>query len=69
LPDGEQLARSLEALADRLSESDVPATDRSYVRDQLGLLAARCQWVGDQQQRSFLEGRIESLWKQLGESP
>jgi MoxR-like ATPase len=64
-PDPEHLARDLDALAARLvvRESDV---ERSYVRDQLGVLAARCQWVAGEQQRSFLDAKIKQLWEQLG---
>lgn len=65
--DAEQLARGLESLAERLAGGDLPATDRSYVRDQLGLLSGRCQWVVDAQQREFLEKRVEALWDQMGE--
>ena len=64
-PDPEHLARDLERLGARLG-SDVPGTERSYLQDQLGLLAARCQWVADAQPRQFLEEKVEELWQRLG---
>ena len=64
-PDPEHLARDLERLRERLN-GEVPATERSYLQDQLGLLAARCQWVEDGQGRQFLEGKVEELWQRLG---
>ncbi len=64
-PDAEHLARDLDRIAER-ANGEVPATDRSYLQDQLGLLAARCQWVEDGQQRQFLEKKVEALWQRLG---
>ncbi|MFK7820601.1 MAG: AAA family ATPase [Planctomycetaceae bacterium] len=63
--DPEQLARDLERLGERLKQSPVPSTDVLYLRDQLGLVASRCQWVTDDQQRTHLEGVVQSLWKLL----
>lgn len=67
-PDAEQLARDLERLAQRLN-GELPGTERSYVRDQLGVLSARCQWVAGEQQRGFLEGKANELWQKLGDRP
>jgi MoxR-like ATPase len=67
-PDPEQLALGLEQIASQLDQSDLAETQRSYLRDQLGVLASRCQWVAQQQQRDFLDARIEELWDRLGGS-
>jgi MoxR-like ATPase len=64
-PDADSLARDLRHIADRLAQGALPATERSYLKDRLGLLAARCPWVEDSQQRAFLEQQVSSLWKQL----
>ncbi len=63
-PDPEPLARDLDRLEERLEErlqAGPSEADRSFHQDQLGLLAARCQWVEDDQKREFLEQRVESL--------
>ena len=62
LPDPESLARDLARIKDRLAEPDLPTTERTYLFDRLGLLAGRCQWVADEQQRTHLESEIEALW-------
>ncbi len=67
-PDAEELARDLERLAQRLT-GELPAMERSYLRDQLGLLTARCQWVAGEQQRRFLDGKVNELWQKLGDRP
>jgi len=68
-PDPEKLARDLSRLGERLAASELPDTERSYLRDQLGLLSGRCQWVHEEQQRQHLENRVNELWKQLGVDP
>lgn len=65
-PDPEELARDLERLEQRWSNDGQGAVDLAVLRDQLGLLAGRCQWLADVQQRTFLETRVESLWQQWG---
>lgn len=65
-PDPEQLARDLERLQERLNHPTASEADRTFHQDQLGLLAARCQWVEDEQKRDFLNERVEELWKLAG---
>jgi MoxR-like ATPase len=63
--DAEHLARDLETIAGQLGGAD--ATERAYLRDRLGILDSRCQWVADAQQREFLAGKIAELWKQFAQ--
>ncbi len=65
-PDPERLAEELERIETRIEQEKLPTTDQAYVQDQLGLLAARCQWVSDVQQREFLEAKVNRLLDQLG---
>jgi MoxR-like ATPase len=67
-PDAEELARDLERLEQNWSSAGALDGQRAVLRDQLGLLAGRCQWLADAQQRTFLERRVESLWQLWGDS-
>lgn len=64
-PDPEHLASDLERIAAKLSGGALPVNERAYVQDQLGLLASRCQWVQDEQQRNYLENRVNELLSEL----
>ena len=64
-PDPENLARDLERIESRLESDGVKPADRAFLGDRLGLLSARVQWIGDTQQREFLEQRVDVLWKRL----
>lgn len=67
-PDPEGLARDLEAIVKRLDDSP-SAADKAYLRDRLGVLAGRCQWVKDGEKRGFLVERVEQLWGRFGGKP
>jgi len=60
-PDPERLARDLEEISDKLNQPDLPTADRSHLFDQLGVLASRCQWVKEDQQRDFLQEKVQRL--------
>jgi MoxR-like ATPase len=68
-PDPEKLARDLTRIDERLGQPGLPAAERTYLQDQLGLLTGRCQWVEEQQQREHLQKQIDSLWKRARSSP
>jgi MoxR-like ATPase len=56
----------LERLAARAEKDQLDPTSRAYLRDQLGVLDSRCQWVADGQQRSHLEQQLRDLWGTIG---
>ncbi|QDU58343.1 AAA family ATPase [Aeoliella mucimassa] len=62
-PDPEQLEADLANAASLLAEA--AESERSVLRDRLTLLTARCQWVVDSQQRTFLENKANDLWRSL----
>ncbi|SFH92878.1 AAA family ATPase [Planctomicrobium piriforme] len=63
-PDPEAIARDLERIEARLTEG-VRDSDKAYARDQLGVLAGRCEWISSTQSREFLTGRVRKLLEQL----
>lgn len=67
-PDPESLARDIESIGERLATPDLQAMERSQLRDRLGALAARIQWVTEPQQRAWLTEQADRLWQTLGES-
>jgi len=66
VPDAEELSRDLERLERQWSADGRDAARSAVLRDQLTLLAGRCQWLSDAQQRTFLEGRVNTLWQTWG---
>jgi MoxR-like ATPase len=68
-PDPESLARDLERMSSRLDSGELPDHERSFLRDQLGVLSSRCAWVVDPQQRGYLESQVAGLWTKVGGKP
>lgn len=85
MPDAESLARDIEAIETRLQECNPRQGDPegqadaggagsnraelSYLRDRLGILAGRCQWLESDDQRSYLLDRVDTLLKSFGGEP
>lgn len=61
-PDAEGLARDLEDLTRKLAETDPADATRSGLKDRLGVLSSRCQWVKNEQQRTALLAKVDALW-------
>ena len=62
-PDPEQLSADLSQIRIALDRDN--GEPPSVMRDRLVLLTARCQWVVDAQQRTFLENEVNDLWQKL----
>jgi MoxR-like ATPase len=64
-PDVESLARDLDAIAAAGKNGALPDVEKAYLRDRLGILEGRCQWVKDNTKRDWLLGRVGELWPAL----
>lgn len=63
-PNPENLARDIASISAAVSES-VSDTERAFLRDRLGILQGRCQWVTDTAQREWLQQQVTSIWPKL----
>jgi len=64
-PEAESLARDLEAIMESLGNNESKDVERAYLRDRLGILEGRCQWVKDNAQREWLLQRVAEVWPSL----
>lgn len=64
-PDAEAIARDLDAIAEVVKNGSVPEVEKAYLRDRLGVLEGRCQWVADGTRREWLAKRTAELWPTL----
>jgi MoxR-like ATPase len=65
-PDAERIAADLEQIASDLKSVDAASPEYSVLKDRLGILAARSQWVKNTQQRTQLEQMTNNLWNVVG---
>jgi MoxR-like ATPase len=45
-----------------LKNGPLPNAEKAYLRDRLGILEGRCQWIKDNPRRDWLLKRIAELW-------
>ncbi len=64
-PDAESVARDLDSIEASLKNGGLPDVEKSYLRDRLGVLEGRCQWVKDGAKRDWLVKRVAALWPTL----
>lgn len=64
-PDAEALARDIEAMETSLNGGTLPDVEKAYLRDRLGILEGRCQWVKDETKREWLRKRISAVWPKV----
>jgi MoxR-like ATPase len=60
-PVPEHLSRDLDQIETHLLAAGEDASQKSWLRDRLGLLLARVEWVQQPESRDFLRDRIQSL--------
>src|SRR4051812_36363981 len=61
-PDAEALARDLEAITSQLKNNTLPDVEKAYLKDRLGVLEGRCQWVKDVTRREWLLKEVAASW-------
>ncbi|QDT41684.1 ATPase RavA [Gimesia alba] len=65
IPDPELLVRDIDQLEQQCANDNLTEIEKTQFQDQVTLLASRCQWVESEQQKSFLEEKLEKLRDRL----
>lgn len=64
-PNAEDLSRDLSQLESQIASAANDKAKRSWIADRLSILASRCEWVANEESRTFLRDRIQQLMTQL----
>lgn len=64
-PNPEHLSKDLDQIESQIGVAESDANQTSWLRDRLGLLAARVEWVSQDESRSFLKERIQRLLERV----
>jgi MoxR-like ATPase len=68
-PDADALYREVVALSNRWDIPELPASERSVIKDRLRYLNGRSAWIANDTQRTFVQAPIEALWKKVLQQP
>lgn len=68
-PDADALYREVVALSNRWDIPELPASERSIIKDRLRYLNGRSAWIANDTQRAYVQAPIEALWKKVLQQP
>ncbi|RVU02900.1 AAA family ATPase [Mucilaginibacter limnophilus] len=65
LPDADELFTEIQRLTQQWQEPETSMAERSLIKDKLNHLSGRCEWIGNAEQRAYVQKPIDELWKQI----
>jgi MoxR-like ATPase len=65
LPNADELYNEVQKLTEQWQEPEISMADRSLIKDRLSHINSRCEWIGNEEQRKYVQQPIDELWKQI----
>jgi MoxR-like ATPase len=65
LPNADEIYKEVEAMAEKWQEETLPMTERTIIKDRLRYLSGRCEWIGNEVQRKYVQQPIDALWQKI----
>lgn len=65
LPNADEIFSEVQKLTQQWQEPETTMADRSLIKDRLSHLNSRCEWIGNEEQRTYVQKPIDELWKQI----
>jgi MoxR-like ATPase len=64
-PDPDALFREITALTGQWDDPETSPADRATIKDRLRYLSGRCEWIGNEVQRQYVQAPIDALWNKI----
>jgi MoxR-like ATPase len=65
LPDADDIFKEVAILSQKWQTPDTSMAERTIIKDRLRYLNGRCQWLGNEVQRSYVQQPIDELWQKI----
>ncbi|MBX0290706.1 AAA family ATPase [Hymenobacter sp. HSC-4F20] len=65
LPDADALLQEVTALGIQWDQPETSLAERTAIKDQLRYLNGRCQWIGSEVQRAYVQQPLDALWQKV----
>lgn len=65
VPNADEIFSEVQKLTAQWQELETTMADRSLIKDRLSHLNSRCEWIGNEEQRAYVQKPIDELWKQI----
>jgi MoxR-like ATPase len=68
LPDPDELYREAESMSYQWDNPDLPMAEKAALKDRLRYLNGRCEWIANEEQRNYVQTKMDELWKKIMET-
>jgi len=65
LPNADEIYKEVQLMAEQWEKAETSAAERSVIKDRLRYLNGRCDWINNEEQRSFVQQPIDRLWQKI----
>jgi MoxR-like ATPase len=65
LPNAEEIYKEVMAMTENWEKEGLPMAERTIIKDRLRYLNGRCEWIGNEVQRKYVQEPIDQLWQKI----
>ena len=64
-PNADEIYKEIIRMSEKWDDKELPMTERTVIKDRLRYLNGRCQWIGNEVQRKYVQEPIDQLWGKI----
>ena len=65
LPDADEIYKEVKQLKEKWEGTEIPLSERAIIKDRLRYLNGRCDWIKNEEQRTYVQEPINELWQKI----
>lgn len=65
LVNADDIYKEVLSMTEKWDDVHLPLAERTVIKDRLRYLSGRCQWIGNDVQRQYVQTPIDSLWQKI----
>ncbi|UZT97151.1 AAA family ATPase [Chryseobacterium fluminis] len=64
-PNPEEVMKDIKILVEKWNSETLSFEEQNVIKDKLRYLQTRCDWIGNSEQKQYIQQEIESLWQKI----
>ena len=65
LPNADEIFEEVEKMKTQWASDEITMAERTVIKDRLRYLNGRCEWIGNEEQRKYVQDKIDELWAEI----
>jgi len=65
LPNADEIFEEVEKMKAQWASDEITMAERTVIKDRLRYLNGRCEWIGNEEQRKYVQDKIDELWAEI----